>query len=223
MICSIHQPNYIPYIGLFDKINKSEMFIFYDTAQYTKWDYHNRNKIKWPNWEVLLTVPVHVALWQKINEVQLNQKVVWKHLKTIEQSYKKSKYFNDFFPILQEIYSFETVYLSEFNINFIIKISEYLWIDTKFKILSQLDFDLESSSTQALIDICNYVESDVYISWLGWKKYLDMEEFKKNNIDLAFQNFKHPVYTQIWWDFIPYMSIIDLIFNEWKNSIKYIN
>jgi len=83
MICSIHQPNYIPYLWLFDKINKSDIFVFYDIAQYTKWDYHNRNKIKWPNGEVLLTIPVWVSLWDTINEVKLNKKALQKHIKTI--------------------------------------------------------------------------------------------------------------------------------------------
>ena len=106
MICSIHQPNYIPYIGLFHKINKSDIFIFYDNAQYTKWDYHNRNKIKWSNWEILLTIPVHVSLWDTINSVTFHWKILTKHLKTIDQSYKKSEFYEDFFPVLKEIFEY---------------------------------------------------------------------------------------------------------------------
>jgi len=223
MICSIHQPNYIPYLWLFHKINESDIFIFYDTAQYTKWDFHNRNKIKWSNWEILLTIPVNVSLWDCINGVIFNNKILKKHIKTIDQSYKKSEYYEEVILLIHDIYNFETNNLSEFNINFIEKVSEYIWIETEFKVLSKLDLDLESSSTDALIEICNLVNANEYISWSWWKNYIEEEKFSKAWIKLIYQEFNHPEYKQLWWDFIPYMSIIDLLFNEWKNSINFLN
>jgi len=222
MICSIHQPNYIPYIGLFQKIYQSDIFVFYDTAQYTKWDYHNRNKIKWPNGEILLTIPVQLSLWDKINEVIFQAKVLQKHLKTIEQSYKKSQYFDEIHPLISEIYSYETDNLSDFNINAIQKISNYLWCRTKFLTLWELDFDLNNSSTRALVDICKLVWATEYISWSWWKDYIKKTEFEKAHIALQFQDFHHPTYTQLWGEFLPYMSIIDLLFNEGKNSVNFV-
>ena len=223
MICSIHQPNYIPYIGLFHKINASDMFIFYDNAQYTKWDYHNRNKIKWSNGEILLTVPVHVSLWDTINNVTFNGKILTKHLKTIDQSYKKSEFYEDFFPVLKEIFEYDSNNLSEFNINFIKKISSYIWINTQFKTLSEMDFKLDSSSTDALVDICKLVWANEYISWSWWKSYVEVDKFKDAWIELSFKDFTHPEYKQQWWEFIPYMSIIDLLFNEWRKIINFLN
>ena len=222
MICSIHQPNYIPYIWLFHKINKSDIFVFYDSAQYTKWDFNNRNKIKWSNWEILLTIPVSVSLWDKINDVKFNKKILNKHFKTIDQSYKKSKYYNDVILLMKEVFTFETNSLSEFNINFIKKISEYIWIKTKFKTLSEFGVDINSSSTNALVEICKLVNSNMYISWSWWKNYLDESKFCEFWIELKYQEFIHPKYNQLWWEFIPYMSIIDLLFNEWKNSINFL-
>jgi hypothetical protein len=222
MICSIHQPNYIPYIWLFQKIYMSDIFVFYDTAQYTKWDYHNRNKIKWANGEILLTIPVNISLWDKINEVSFNNKILKKHLKTIEQAYKKSEYFDEVFSLLQKIYSYDTNNLSDFNINTIISISKYLWITTKFYTLWELDFAFQSSSTQALVDICSLLWADQYLSWSGWKGYIEIHKFSKKNIKIEFQNFENDSYSQLWWDFIPYMSIIDLLFNEGKNSISFL-
>ena len=223
MICSIHQPNYIPYIGLFHKINASDMFIFYDNAKYTKWDYHNRNKIKWSNGEILLTIPVHVSLWDTINNVTFNGKILTKHLKTIDKSYKKSEFYEDFFPVLKEIFEYDSNNLSEFNINFIKKISSYIWINTQFKTLSEMDFKLDSSSTDALVDICKLVWANEYISWSWWKSYVEVDKFKDAWIELSFQDFTHPEYKQQWWEFIPYMSIIDLLFNEWRKSINFLN
>jgi len=222
MICSIHQPNYIPYIWLFQKIYESDVFVFYDTAQYTKWDFHNRNKIKWSNGEILLTIPVNVSLWDTINEVTFNNKILQKHLKTIKQSYKKSEYFLEIFELISEIYSYDTDNLSDFNINAIEKISWYLWFDTKFHTLSKLDFTNKNVSTEALIDICSFLWANKYISWSGWKEYVDISDFKMAGIDIDFQEFELTKYNQLWWDFIPYMSIIDLLFNEWPKSINYL-
>jgi hypothetical protein len=223
MICWIHQPNYIPYIGLFQKINESDIFIFYDNAQYTKWDYHNRNKIKWSNWEILLTIPVNVSLWDTINSVTYDWRVLSKHLKSIDQSYKKSEFYEDFFPVLKEIFEYNTGSLSEFNINFIKEISQYIWINTEFRTLSEMDFKLDSSSTDALVDICKLVWADEYISWSWWKEYVEVDKFTSEWIKLSFQDFTHPEYKQLWWEFIPYMSIIDIIFNEWKRAINFLN
>ena len=140
MICSIHQPNYIPYLWLFQKIYKSDVFIFYDIAQYTKWDYHNRNTIKWSNWEILLTIPVNISLWDKICDVYINNKILKKHLKTIEQSYKKAQYFDEVFPLVSEIYSYQWSKLSEFNILSIRKICEYMKFSSKSHILTYIKY-----------------------------------------------------------------------------------
>lgn len=222
MICSIHQPNYIPYLWLFNKIKKSDIFVFYDNAQYTKGDYHNRNSIKWPNWTILLSLPVSVKLWQNINEVIFDNSILKKHFQTIEQSYKKSKYFNDYIDKIRDIYNYNWNNLSEFNIQTIKKICEILWIKTKFITLSDLINNLNSKSTDALIDICNLIWVNEYISWAWWRNYIEENKFIKSGIKLYYQDYHHPTYNQLWWDFIPYLSIIDLIFNEWENSKKFI-
>lgn len=222
MICSIHQPNYIPYLWLFNKIKQSDIFVFYDIAQYTKWDYHNRNKIKWSNWEILLTLPVYLKLWQEIKDVKFNNSILKKHLQTIEQSYKKSKYFNDYIEQIREIYSYSWDNISEFNISTIKKISEMLWLKTNFLVLSEIVSSIESKSTDALIDICELVWATEYISWAWWKTYIEEKKFIDAWICLHYQNYHHPVYNQLWGDFIPYMSIIDLLLNEWDNGKNFI-
>lgn len=222
MICSIHQPNYIPYLWLFNKIKQSDVFVIYDIAQYTKWDYHNRNKVKWSNWEVLLTLPVFVNFWQEIKDVRFNNSILKKHFQTIEQNYKKAKFYNDYITKIKEIYDYKWDSISEFNTITIKKICELLWIKTKFIILSDLINSMESKNTDALIDICKLVWATEYISWAGWKNYIEESKFTQAWIILHYQDYHHPNYNQLWWDFIPYMSIIDLILNEWENSINLI-
>ncbi len=222
MICSIHQPNYIPYLWLFNKIKESDIFVFYDIAQYTKWDYHNRNKIKWSNWEILLSLPVSVSLWQEIKDVKFDNKILKKHLRSIERNYKKAKYYNEYIDKIREIYSYDWDNISEFNINTIKKISEILWIKTRFVVLSDIIEKIYSKSTDALVDICNLVWADEYISWAGWKSYIEENKFSNALIKLHYQDYHHPVYTQLWWEFIAYMSIIDLLLNEWENAKNFI-
>lgn len=213
MICSIHQPNYIPYIWLFHKLAQSDIFVFYDSAQYTKGDYHNRNTIKWPNGPILLSLPVQVSLGQLISEVQFDARILSKHLKTIQESYRKARYFSEVFPILEEIYGYAGNSISEFNISTITKLVGILWIKTKLTLLSEISPKLETKSTEALIEICHLIWADVYISWAGGKWYLAPELFEKAGIKLEFQHFEHPLYPQLWWDFLPYMSIIDYLMN----------
>lgn len=225
MICSIHQPNYIPYLWLFNKIYLSDIFVFYDNAQYTKWDYHNRNKIKWPNWEILLSLPVKVSLGQKINEVTFNGEILQKHRQTIEQSYKRAPYFSDYAEIIKaNIYENPERNIAKFNIAMIRFLCQLLWINkTKFIVLSEELPLLQTKSTEALVDICSFLKVDTYLSGAGGKGYIEKEYFEKKNINLKFQNFEHPQYHQLWGDFIPYMSILDLIFNEWPKSIDFIS
>lgn len=214
MICSIHQPNYIPYIWLFHKIKQSDIFVYYDAAQYTKGDYHNRNKIKWPNGEILLSLPVSVKFGQTLKETTFDNRILQKHLKTIKESYKKAAFFDENEIFLDEIYSYTGNSLSEFNINTITKISQRLWLQTKFITLSELVENSTSHSTDALIEICNLVGADEYVSGSGWRNYVEEDKFEVAKIILHYQDFHHPVYTQLWGDFIPYMSIIDLLLNE---------
>ncbi|MBB1556972.1 MAG: WbqC family protein [candidate division SR1 bacterium] len=225
MRCSIHQPNYIPYLGLFNKIYLSDIFVFYDNAQFTKGDYHNRNKVKGANGEVLLSLPVKVSLGQKINEVSFDNKILRKHWTTIEQSYKKAPYFNTYGEeIRRKIYETEETNIAKFNIETIIFLSRLIGIErTSFITLSEILPDLEHSSTKALVDICKEIGSDFYISGAGGRGYVEADLFSDAKIELVFQEYKHPVYSQLWGDFLPYMSILDLIFNEGPNSLSFIS
>lgn len=213
MICSIHQPNYIPYLWLFAKLAQSDIFVFYDNAQYTKGDYHNRNTIKWPNGPILLSLPVQVKLGQTINEVTFDARILPKHLKTIQESYRKASFFNEIHPIVEEIYSYQSNSIADFNRMTITKIASFISPKVKLVLLSEILPVLETKSTEALVDICRAVSATHYISWAWGKGYLDPLLFEAAKIWLEFQDFHHPIYPQLWGDFLPYMSILDALYN----------
>jgi hypothetical protein len=222
MIISVHQPQYLPWLGFFDKIDKSDCFVFLDNVQYKKREFQNRNKIRTKNGWIWLTVPVvsKGRYTQKIREVQIDNSVNWaeKHLKNMLANYSHAAHFKQYFGFFQDLYSSKWDKLTELNIAIIKKILEFLGISKQIYLESQLDISSEKSLR--IIDICKKLNADTYLSGLGGKDYLDQGLFKKNNIKLIFQDFSHPQYPQLFKPFIPYMSIIDLLNNCGKDSLS---
>lgn len=219
MICGIHQPNYLPWIGYIHKISLCDVFVFYDTTQYTKWDFRNRNAVKWANGKIQLTLPVSFKLWERISDVSFDPRALKKHFQTITQSYSKAPYYSENRNFLEKIYSCESDNLSQYCTQMITQICNHLDIKTKFITLSQTDINLQTTSTQALVDICKYFGADTYIVW-GDAWYMQNELFVDAHITLQRQNFIHPEYSQLWWDFMPYLSIIDVLLNEGIENTK---
>jgi len=218
MKVAIHQPQYLPWPGYFNKILQADIFVFLDDVQYKKNEWQNRNRIKSATGEIWLTVPVHYRFGQKINEVEIDNKIFWQkdHLKTISVCYRKAKYFDKFFPYIEKLLSKKYKMLVEVNIESINIILSYLGINKKIVLSSELK--VEGEKTKRLVNICKKLGCDIYISGSGAKEYLVVEEFKKNNINVLFQEYTTPEYPQLFGKFIPNLSIIDMIFNVGKEE-----
>lgn len=222
-----HQPNYLPYLGFFDKIARCNKFVIVDTVQYVKrgpFGWIHRNKIKTPAGELWLSVPIlsKGKFEQKICDAEINNNICWqrKHWKSILINYHKSPYFKKYSDFFEELYLQKWIYLADINeaiIKFIIKI---LNIDVEIYRSSKMNYNFTGQGTGVIIDICNALGCDTYLSGIHGRDYLDIELLKKNNIKILFQNYNHPVYNQLHGQFIPYMSIIDLLFNEGDKSLK---
>jgi WbqC-like protein family. len=136
-------------------------------------------------------------------------------------NYKRSKYFNEIFEDLFKIYNNkEITILSEFNSSIIEYIVEKIGIKTK--IIYSRDFNINVEGTERLIEIIKRCEGTVYFSGKGGEKYQDENKFRENNIDLIYTDFKHPVYEQLWGKFIPYLSMLDLLFNYGEECLDII-
>lgn len=215
---AIHQPQYLPWPGYFNKILQCDIFVFLDDVQYKKNEWQNRNRIKSPKGEVWLTIPVHYCFGQKINEVEIDNKILWRkdHLKTIKYNYQKTQYFNEFFPYIEDLLNKEYKMLLEVNISSITTILSYLGI--KKKIVKSSELKVKGEKTERLVNICKELNATAYISGSGAKNYLVIEEFEKNNIKVVFQEYTTPNYSQLYGDFVPNLSIIDTIFNIGKDE-----
>jgi len=222
MICSIHQPNYLPYAGFFDKIIKSDVFIIYDTSQFRKNNFQNRNRICSSDGWQWLTIPVKHSFGQMIKEVEINypQKALknnWMKLKTL---YGKAPFFRQYCSIFEDIYCSDYVKLADLNYDLILAACKILDLNPKF-IKSSSMKSIQSKSTGAIIEMCKQADADTYVSGKSGKTYLDIELINKSGIKVTFQDFVLPVYKQFNNStFQPGMSIIDLIFNYGKNAVK---
>jgi len=227
MIIAIHQPNYIPWLGYFYKIYKSDVFVFLDDVQFTKNSFQNRNRIKTSQGLTWLTEPVLTKgkFGQLTNQVRFNNNIPWKrkHMKTLEQWYKSSKYFDEYFPKLQNMYleaESKEHTLVEFNIKLIKFICEELGLNRRYEISSELE--VVGKSTERLVNICRCLEGGTYLSGSGGGNYQDEAAFKDAGIELVYSDFHHPIYNQLWGEFVPNLSILDYLFNCGNNVFNFL-
>lgn len=223
MIVAVHQPNYLPYLGFFDKMMKADIFVIYDDAQFNKEDFQHRNKIRIHNGWKWLTVPVEKKPIP-INEIKIRNEITTKnikwsdaHIKNIEDEYKKTGYYLTYKAGFEEIYRKNYDRLIDLNMEIISYLKKALEINTKLIFSSELGFT--STSTKRLIDILEALEGDIYLSGPGGRNYLDVSMFKNKGIEVEFQDFKYPIYKQTYKDFIPNMSAIDVLFNLGKTKL----
>jgi hypothetical protein len=217
----ILQSSYIPWKGYFDLINLADEFVFYDDVQYTRLDWRNRNKIKTSAGLKWLTIPVGYDMDWKICQVEMKNQI-WKkkHKKTIEQNYSKAAYFNEFKDVLNELYDNDLNNLSAFNQKATVFISKQLGISTKFSDVR--DYSPMGYRTERLIDLLKKTGADKYISGPSAKNYLNESRFEEEGIKLEYFSYEgYPEYRQLHGPFVHEVSILDLIFNEGKDAVKY--
>ena len=214
--CLIHQPDFFPWLGFFDKIQQCDKFVLLDDAQITKTgsSYLNRVSFNIAGVSKEFTAPiVRTSGTQNYNETQyINNKWKSKLKKTIQANYAKAKNFNQYKNDIFELIEFDSYNLVEYNLNAIKKICKILNIDLSSKLVLSSDLNINTTSTQRLIDICQKTNTNTYLSGHGAKDYQVEYLFKENDINLIYHDFNHPIYTQKSETFIYGLSAIDYIF-----------
>lgn len=220
MIAAIHQPQYLPWLGYFDKFDKADIFCYLDNVQYKKNDWQNRNRIKTADGWQWLTTPVIYQFPEKIYEVKINNTVNWKrkHLQALITNYKKAPYFDEYIEIFQQLYDNDWEQLSELNIELVERIRTALNLGSKKTVLAS-SLELAEDPTDRLIDICKLLGCDTYLAGVDGSRYMELSRFEKRRIKVIFQNFIHPVYPQLFGEFISNLSVVDLLFNLGPDSL----
>jgi len=218
MIIAISQPTTFPWLGYFDIIKKSDVFVFLDNVKFEKRSWQMRNKLKMgtknKESEIWIGIPTRLEKTNTlIKDVLIDNNQDWKkkHLYTFLSLYGK-KYQEISF--LQEMYEEEWDKLAEFNIEFIKKCSKYLGINTKMEKASEMSIDQKKS--QLLLNICKKFNATEYLTTIGSKVYLENDKkiFDDANIKITYHEYRHPVYKQKGKKFLEKLSVLDLLFNE---------
>lgn len=227
MKISIHQPQYLPWLPYFLKIESSDIFVFLDSVDFQKNGIQNRNEIKTGQGRHWLTIPVSHNLGQKIKDTEINNNLNWKkkHWQSIKNCYSKSQNFGYYEPYLESFYDRDWNNLSDLNIEMTKKMME--WLSIEVPVYKSSDMDVSGSGSNLILDICLKNGATKYISGIGGKNYLDLDSFSSSGIGVEFlENNLPSSYPQIFpkIDFFNDLSAIDLILNcgnDWREEVKF--
>ncbi len=223
------QPGYLPWLGFFDQICQSDIFILYDDMQYNRYSWRNRNRIKGAHGETWLTVPVKRNPGQLISKARTDNTKNWqkKHWKTILQCYINAPFFKKHSPFFEEVYHTPWEYLCELDIKIIQYIVKELGIKTKILRSSELGLEerfrkqgyIKDRKTERIIFFMKELNANLFFEGAKGKEYINEEMLKDVNLKIEFQDYIHPAYNQQFENFIPYLSVVDLLFNHGDESL----
>jgi hypothetical protein len=227
MKVAIMQPTYLPWIGYFDLIDRVDQFVFLDHVEFNERSWQQRNRIRNANGVQWLTVPVKKSgrSGQPISQVEIvteGRKFPEKHIKALRFNYGSAEHFEYYFNPLRKqlLEGAELGRLSELNKQLIRWLTSELGIEMTFRQSSEME--VNGQKADLLLDICDKLGAQLYLSPLGSLDYLEDESqrFESNDIDLRFQHFEHPEYEQTFDGFESHLSVVDLLFNEGSNALQ---
>lgn len=220
---SVHQPNFMPWLKLLDKILASDVYVAYDTAQYTKSEYHSRQKIKTHSGEAWLTVPtVSTGSRRGIADVEIDNTQPWrkKHLKTLRTNYAKAGYFDEVYALVADIYAKDHTHLADLSLDLITAFCSYL--DSEVRIVRASSLPHEGDKVDRLIQLVRHAGGNVHLTstYGGDHQQVDWDRMQAAGIAIRSQVFQHPTYNQLWEGFSPNLAAIDMLFTCGPNAGK---
>lgn len=217
------QPYFFPYIGYFQLINSVDVFVIYDDVNYIKKGWVNRNNILVNATGFLFSVPLlEVSQNKFINQINIEENTNWKNnlLKTITLSYKKAPFYDNVFPVIENIITQEEQNLAKFVTYSLKKICDFLSIETTILISSEIQKNNDLKGQDKIIEICKKLKADNYINAIGGTELYDKEAFVKSKLSLNFIKPNTIIYSQFKNEFIPWLSIIDVMMFNSPEQIK---
>jgi hypothetical protein len=221
---AILQPSYLPWLGFFEQMHRSDQFVLYDDVQFTRRDWRNRNRIRVLEGSVWLTVPViqKNKYNQSLLETKIDNSTSWKrkHLETIRCHYSKAPFFEMHFPWCEKVFNSDWNFLLDLSLETIQYLKGELKINTT--LLRSSELDESGNKTERLISICKQLGATQYLSGDSAKNYISEKDFSDQGIELEYQEYQHPEYPQRYKGFVPFLSTIDLLFNCGDKSIEFL-
>jgi len=219
MRVTIHQPQFLPWLGYLDKIDQADAFIMLDTVQFKKNEWQNRNRIRTAKGWQWLTVPVLQHFGQRIDEVLINPTAAWKaqHLRALDMHYARAPYRNRYLAQLRELYAAPWNKLSDLNEATVQWLLEAYGITTP--VHRAADYAARDEPTDRLIDLCRAVGAIQYLAGPGAEHYMDKPRFESSGVRLNLQVFHHPIYRQVYEPFEPNLSALDLLLMQGPEAL----
>ncbi|TMO99299.1 hypothetical protein CWC14_04980 [Pseudoalteromonas sp. S3260] len=211
MKSAVMQPYLFPYLGYYQLVNSVDKFVFYDDVNFIKRGYINRNNILVNGQAQRFTLPVPGATQNKhINEFNFSPEVA-KILTTIKQAYAKAPFFKEVYPLIEKVFTQTDRRVSILCRASIKEVFDYLGIQKELFISSELNYERELPAAERLISISNLLNCKQYINSPGGVELYDKDFFMRKGVDLAFIKMNSVSYKQAKNEFVPYLSMIDVL------------
>ena len=213
------QPYFLPYLGYFQLINIVDEFVIYDNIQYSRRGWINRNRIYSDLKDQYISLPLRKdSDYLDVNNRFLVERFdleALKILRKIESVYKKAPFYDIVYPLIEDILLYKNLNLFDFVHNSIVKVCNYIEIETKLTVSSKIDIDHSLKAQSKVLAICEYLNADIYVNPIGGIELYSQKEFKNSGFDLKFLKSGQFKYSQFSDEFIPNLSILDvLMFNS---------
>lgn len=221
MIISIIQPCFIPWLGYFEQMIVSDVFVYMDDVQYTRKDWRNDNQLKSPDGVKNVYFPVRKTSRDTlIKDVEISYSQPWEEtfLSQITQWYRKAPFFRSVVDAITPPLTRKYTRLVELNLHLNNAVLEYLGIQKPTNFTSLIPRTAGDKNGRVL-EICKYFDGvDLLYDGKKAANFIDVELFRRNGVEVVFQDYQHTPYTQLHGPFEPYMSIVDLLMNQGPNS-----
>lgn len=223
MILGIMQPYFVPYIGYWQLMNAVDKYVVYDDVNYIKGGWINRNRVLSADGFQYFNVQMLGASPNKlINEVLVDhdERIIAKNVRKLENIYGRAPFYLDVMPIMERILKYNAKSIADYNVNSIEEIKNYLEIDTELVLSSILEKDNSLRGQDKVLAICKLMEADEYYNAIGGRELYSFEAFRAENVKLSFLKPGKVVYSQLRSEFIPDLSIIDVMMFNSRDSIN---
>lgn len=226
MVVAIHQPNFFPWLGFFDKIARADVFVVLDDVQFPKsgrGTWINRVKMLIGGRPAWITVPIKRNFHgvRSIREIEIDDSIPWRATiaKTLQFNYSKCPFFKSEWPIIDNLLMHDASLIWEFNLHAITTLVAYLNLDPEKLVLGS-SLKVEGKATELLIGLTKAAGGNTYLCGGGAAGYQQDELFDQSGLTLKYQDFAHPFYQQSIAEFAPGLSIVDALFNTGKETVR---
>ncbi len=217
----ISQPMLFPWVGLFEQIRLADFFVFYDDVQFSKGSFTNRVQLKNMDGHSWMTIPiVNLHLGDKILDLNVNNSKDWRkqHREQLANLYSKAPYVGDVLAIVDKVYEEQTHSISKLACASIKAICEYYDLYSNKNYYLSSEMNISGKSSERVLKIVQYFSGDIYVTGHGARKYLDHTLFERNKVRVEYLDYQMKKYPQLYGEFTPFVSILDLIANCGKSG-----